>query len=74
MSHNEVYRAFCSLMPHYEENVEVWFLNGKNSIRIRMNDKSEYVFTISNDGSWRFETLKNFLKELKGRTKGVHQM
>ncbi len=41
MTHNEVYKRFELYFPQYAgaDKVDVWFPNGKNSIRIRQKNK-----------------------------------
>ena len=63
MAHNEVYKWFISYFPAYsEENLDAWFPNGKNSIRVRHKSGREYVFTFQNPSVWSFETLKSFME------------
>ena len=67
MVHSKVYQIFERVLPLYAgEQVEIWFPNGKNSIRIRSVDKREFVFTYHDDKSWKFETLKNYISSMKG--------
>jgi hypothetical protein len=45
MSHSEVYKWFELYFPQYAgDNVETWFQNGKNSIRIRQKNHQEFIF------------------------------
>ena len=70
MSHNEVYKQFELHCPDYAgEKVDVWFLNGKNSIRVRLKDKRVFVFTYNSPSDWKFETVDSFLKSMKGKNK-----
>lgn len=63
MSHKEIYKWFELYFPIYAgDRVEVWFPNGKNSIRIRQINKQEFVFTYHSNKKWKFETLDSFLK------------
>lgn len=62
MVHNEVFKHFKSLFPTISENAQLWFPNGKNSIRVRQNDGREFVFTYSSQNDWRFETSDYFIK------------
>lgn len=64
MSHNEVYKWFELYFPQYSgDKVEVWFPNGKNSIRIRQKNKQEFIFTYNRATDWKFETITSFLKK-----------
>ena len=65
MTHNEVYKHFLSCMPMYKEAaIKVWFPNGKNSIRIRLTQGNEFVFTFYGPRDWRFETVEYFFKDV----------
>lgn len=67
MTHNEVYKQFELYFKQYSgvNNVEVWFPNGKNSIRIRQKNKQEYIFTYTNPKEWKLETKDSFLNHIK---------
>ena len=70
MSHSEVYKWFELYFPQYAGNkVEAGFQNGKNSIRIRQTNNQEFIFTFSDKGNWRFETVESYMKGLKGGKK-----
>lgn len=68
MSHNEVYKWFELYFPLYagNENVAMWFANGKNSVRIRQKNGQEFIFTYNDKKDWRLETADSFLKQMKG--------
>ena len=66
MAHGDVSKWFELYFPNYAgENVEIWFPNGKNSIRVRQTNKQEFIFTYNGKDDWRFETAKSFIKEGK---------
>lgn len=65
MSHNEVYQMFTLYFPDYaNDRVMEWFPNGKNSVRIRQNNRQEFIFTYHNKTDWRFETIDRYMKGL----------
>lgn len=67
MTHKEVHEWFELYFPAYaRENVDVWFPNGKNCIRIRLRNRQEFVFTYDGKNDWKFETMQSFLKTMKG--------
>lgn len=67
MAHQDVYKQFELYFPDYgREKIEVWFPNGRNSIRIRQTNKQEFIFTYNGKDDWRFETVKSFLNGKKG--------
>lgn len=66
MSHNQIWAIFKEKIPFYADQAETWFPCGKGAIRIRLKTKEEYVFSVSNDGSWMLETIKHYMKSMKG--------
>lgn len=69
MSHNEIYKLFELYFPLYAgDKVDKWFMNGKNSIRVRQINGQEFIFTFNSHKDLRFETLDSFIHNLK---KGV---
>lgn len=67
MVHQEVFKLFDLYFPEYnKEKAEVWFANGKNSIRIRLKNKQELIFTYNGKDDWKLETVKSFLDGKKG--------
>lgn len=65
MSQKMIYEHFCVLMPAFSYSVDTWFPNGPGSIRIRLIDKEEFIFTYKSLTEWQFETLKNYMNKLK---------
>ncbi len=69
MTHNNIFEAYKIKLRKFADATEAWFPNGKNSIRIRLIDKHQYVFTFISDKDWCFETVDSHIKKMK---KGVH--
>lgn len=70
MAHGDVYNCFALYFPEYAgDKVDAWFQNGKNSIRIRMVNRQEFIFTIHDKNNWKFETLDSFISGLRGEKK-----
>lgn len=68
MVHKEVYKQFELYFPLYAgKNVEVWFPNGKNSVRVRQKNGQEFIFSYSGKDDWKFETRKSFINYLNER-------
>lgn len=68
MVHKEVYKWFELYFPLYAgENVEVWFPNGKNSVRVRQKNGQEFIFSYNGKDDWKFETRKSFINYLNER-------
>lgn len=70
MSHSDVHKWFELYFPDYAgDKVDTWFQNGKNSIRIRLKNRQEFVFTMHGKNNWKFETLESFMDGLRGGKK-----
>ena len=64
MLQREVFDKFKFYCPKFAEVSEMWFPNGKNSIRVRLNNRKEVVFTFNSELDWRFETVESFMKSM----------
>ena len=64
MTHDLVYGLFEETFPLYAQKTTEWFPNGRNSIRVRLDDKSEYVFTYK-DVKAQLETLDEFINTMR---------
>lgn len=72
MVHREIFNTFKKLMPIYGDKTVEWSPHGYNKIRVRLATKEDFIFTWFNDKSWRFETLKSYLKHEERKEK--HRM
>lgn len=53
MGHSEVMKWFENYFPDYSgDRIDVWFPNGRNSIRIRQKNGQEFIFTYHNQKDW----------------------
>lgn len=64
MSQKEVFNKFKLYFPKFADASEMWFPNGKNSVRVRLNNRKEVVFTFNSELDWRFETVESFMKSM----------
>lgn len=73
MTHVDIYEKFKEMFPEQSFFIDEWFPNGKNSIRVRMKDGSDFIFTYTNPFDWCYETVESFIKtKMKGgRTMNV---
>ena len=72
MLHEDVYKKFEQQFPQYSKCISEWFPNGKDSIRVRAESGSDFIFTYHDWTNWRFETVDSFINGLKGgRTMNV---
>ena len=74
MSHYDIYKLFELHMPSYAgEKVEIWFPNGRNSIRVRHWNREEFIFTFNNPKDWRFETIDSYINHFRKENKNVRK-
>ena len=66
MGHKELLKSFIEHHPQWAGDVELWFPYGKNSIRVRLSNRREYICTYdSKTKDWSVETIKSVLKRQK---------
>lgn len=65
MTHANILDYFKKVLPYKAENISVWYPNGKNSIRVRMTDGRELIFTMTGKYDWTLETLNHFMQSMK---------
>ena len=66
MIHTQVYGFFQTCLPDQAKEVKEYFPNGKNSIRIRKTNGQEFIFSLREPKAWKFETIEQFLADMKG--------
>lgn len=49
MVHSKVFECFQEHLPAFAEKVEIYFPNGKNSIRVRQKDGKEFIFSFNGE-------------------------
>lgn len=69
MLQKDVFNKFKELFPQHAEQIEMWFPNGKNSVRVRDYNKHDYVFTYHGRNSWSFETVDCHVERMRGGSK-----
>ena len=62
MTHKEIYDMFQKLHPLYCKEGQIWYPNGRNSIRLPIIQGVEFVFTFHNNRTWSFETIDSYKK------------
>lgn len=67
MVHSELIKRYQVIFKYSVQDIDTWFPNGKDSIRIRLLNKEEYVFTYKDEKIWILETVNNFIKNIKRR-------
>lgn len=66
MAHDEIFKQFTNMFPIVAPTLYEWFPNGKNSIRVRLNCGSDFVFTFFDSCDWCYETIDSYIKKMKG--------
>jgi len=69
MVHSELIKRYQALFKYSVQDIDVWFPNGKDSIRVRSLSKEEYIFTYKNEKTWKLETVNHFIKNMRGNEK-----
>lgn len=65
----QIFEIFKTVLPTFGEHTTLWFPNGKNGIRIRIDDGCEFIFTYDSKDDWSFETVDRYIKKMKGGAK-----
>lgn len=62
MIHTQVYGFFQTCLPDQAKEVKEYFPNGK------INGQ-EFIFSLREPKAWKFETIDQFLADMKGEKK-----
>lgn len=65
MAPKDVFKAFLDITRTTEKDIEMWFPNGKDSIRVKFKNRQELIFTYYSKNYWRLETRGAFLTDMK---------
>lgn len=66
MTHDEVYQTYRDTLPFYAKRTTEWFPNGYDSVRVRVENQGEFVFTCLAGEGFKFEDIDTFIKSMKG--------
>lgn len=68
MLHGELYeKVFKALFPQYDDKVEEYYPNGRNSIRVRLTLGYDVIFSYDEESYnkyWTLESVPSFIKRL----------
>lgn len=68
MLHGELYeKVFKALFPQYDDKVEEYYPNGRNSIRVRLTLGYDVIFSYDEESYnkyWTLEIVPSFIKRL----------
>lgn len=62
-------RVFSDMLTRPGKGGKRILPNGKNSIRIRKTNGQEFIFSLREPKAWKFETIDQFLADMKGEKK-----
>lgn len=65
MGHDKIWNKFKECNGVLEDIVTCWFPNGKNSIRVRLRESGDLIFTYTSKKKWKLETVDSYLDERK---------
>lgn len=65
MTHPEVLKQFKIHFAVKDTDIDCWYPNGKNSIRIRSVTYGDLIFTYHNKKKWRLESVESYLDSIK---------
>ena len=67
MLHKEVYAWFTVIFPQYTDKIKEMLPCGRNTIRVKLLDQTEFVFHYESLNNWQLETVDSFVaRTLKG--------
>lgn len=61
MKHDLILNWFKIFFTEFSKAIESWSPQGANSIRIRMINRQEVVFTFYSQEDWRYESVNSFI-------------
>ena len=65
MGHDKIWNKFKECNGVLEDIVTCWFPNGKNSIRVRLRESGDLIFTYTSKKKWKLETVDLYLEDRK---------
>jgi hypothetical protein len=62
---NKLLTKFMEIYPISYEEIECWFPNGKNSIRVRLKGNDDLILTYISKKKWKIESVDSWLDGLR---------
>lgn len=59
-----IFNKFKEFVPVPIEEIERWYPNTTDSIRVRLTSKLELIFTYENDDKWSLDTVERYLSNI----------
>lgn len=66
MAHKNILMMFKERFADIALQVREWFPNGKDSIRVRLGNRQEFIFTYHGDKDWCLETVNSYITHMRG--------
>lgn len=58
MNHKRIYEYFSKNVPDYADRTKLYIKNKNNSIKLKLLNGEEYVFTINGKNNWKLERIR----------------
>ena len=68
MSPHSIYKIFDSWFPNLSKRVERRVADGPHGIRVRLNDKREYLFIYNSADDWSLGTYRHTTRKKQKET------
>ena len=65
----QIYNMFKWLYPINEDEIEDWYPNRADSVRVRTKAYEDLIFTYKSDSDWKIETVDAFMDRVYGGEK-----
>lgn len=69
MFHSDIFKYFKDCLPDRSEKATEYFPSGKNTIRVRQTNGQEFIFSYNGPKAWKFETIDQYIADMKGEKK-----
>ena len=64
MHHKTVLQIFSKILPELAKQIDQHWPNGRNSVRIKLRNGTQVVFTVLERDLWRLESLHSFIRSI----------
>lgn len=58
MNHKRIYEYFSKNVPDYADRTKLYIKNKHNSIKLKLLNGEEYIFTINGKNNWKLERIR----------------
>ena len=66
MTHKDIKDKFDEIATIFcDGEIDIWFTNGKNCIRVRYTNGQEVIFSYNSKTDWTIETANNYWRRIQ---------